>query len=80
MKFLVIVWAAVKALFKPRFKDLPYARKECTKCGAVFSQYQMSMGDSHHFYGPVWYELCGGFKAAPGCECAKILGRNKPKY
>ena len=69
----------LKNLFKRRFEDLPYARKKCTRCGAVFSQYQMSRGDSHHFYGPTWYELCGSHEAAHGCNCVRIMERNKPK-
>lgn len=68
----------LKNLFKPRFIDMPCARKQCSKCGALFSQYQMSNGDSHHYYGPTWYELTGNHQPAPGCDCEKIMNRRKP--
>lgn len=70
----------IKKLFEPRFIDMPCARKKCSKCGCMFSQWQRSQGDSHHFFGPVWYEPTGSFKAAPGCDCEKIMKRGRPRF
>lgn len=62
-----------------KFEDLDFAMKRCKKCGIIFHQYQMSMGDSHHFHGKVWYEPATFPTKNVKCNCEKIMKRAKPK-